>query len=448
MLKKIWHKITKGKTQTPAKQTIPQEQHRINAGHIASAARKTVTDLQKAGYEAYIVGGAIRDLLIGATPKDYDVATNATPSEIRAVFRRSRIIGRRFPIVHVIMGRETIEVTTFRSGGETVQNEQGRIMRDNSYGTLAEDAQRRDFTCNALYYDPSTGQITDFHNGVSDILARRLVIIGNPAERYREDPVRILRAIRLSAKLGFSIDDQTAAPIPNCISCLKNEPSARLFDEILKILMSGYSRRCLEQFRNLDIHSPVHPLLDTMLQASRSKQPDLVVTALKETDQRMREGKSVSVGFILACLMWDNLDTLWQKHLRHGAKPTPALTQAVAELREGMEKGWGVPQKFAATMHGIWILQPQFENRRGTRPFRLLAQGQFRAAYDFLLLRARFGQADQEWADWWQRFQQADQAGREAMIREENAKPAGAPAKRRRKPRTRKPRKSNNNPTE
>ena len=422
MLKKIWHKITGGKNGATAKKTIPQGQCRITKKHISPAAGQAVSRLQEAGYEAYIVGGAIRDLLIGKTPKDYDIATNATPSEIRALFKRSRIIGRRFPIVHIVIGRETIEAATFRSGGEIVQNAQGRIMKDNGYGTLDEDAQRRDFTCNALYFDPVKGEITDFHNGVEDILARRLVIIGEPAERYREDPVRILRAVRLSAKLDFAIEETTAAPIPHYAERLKDEPSARLFDEIQKVLQSGYAGRCLEQFRLLNIPPHIHPLLDALLQAAGGGRPDIINATLKNTDERVRTDKSVSIGFILACLMWDGIDSLWQKHIRHGAKPAPAMGKAITELKETAttEKGWGIPQKFIHTMHEIWILQPQFQNRCGARPYRLLAQERFRAAYDFLVLRTKFGQADKELADWWDRFQHADQEQRAAMIHEQH----------------------------
>ena len=371
MLKKLWRKVAGKPAAEAVKTVLPFDRHGFTADHISFAAEKVVSRLQQAGYEAYVVGGAVRDLLIGAEPKDFDVATNATPEEVRAVFRRSRIIGRRFRIVHVMVGPETIEVTTFRGGGKAVQNEQGRIMKDNTYGTLAEDAGRRDFTCNALYFDPVKGEIIDFHNGVEDVKARRLVMIGDPAERYQEDPVRILRAVRLAGKLGFTVEERTAAPIAKYAGRLKEEPPARLFDEIMKLLFSGYARRCLDQFHTLGIDTPIHPLLDALQQASRGGRPNMVTASLKNTDERLRADKSVSVGFVLAALMWEPLNGYWQKRMERGEKAAPALTEAIAELRETMEKGWGVPQKYAATMREIWVLQPLFDNRRGTRPHRL-----------------------------------------------------------------------------
>ena len=440
MLKKLWRKMAgKAAKEESAKHTIPHAEHGISAAGISRAAEKTVAQLQKAGYEAYIVGGAVRDLLIGAKPKDFDVATNATPEEIRALFRRSRIIGRRFRIVHVQHGPETIEVTTFRGSGGAVQNEHGRIMKDNTYGTLAEDAARRDFTCNALYFDPAKGEIHDFHNGVADIKARRLVMIGNPAERYQEDPVRVLRAVRLAGKLGFTVEERTAAPLAEYAGRLKQEPVARLFDEIMKFLLCGQARRCAEQFRLYEIDQDIHPLLDALRRAVRDKQPNIVTLSLKSTDERVRAGKSVSVGFVLAALMWEQLDSRRQKHMDLGEKTAPALAAAVSDLRDTMEKGWGVPQKFAATMREIWILQPQFDHRHGSRPHRLIAQPRFRAAYDFLVLRAQTGNAEQELADWWTAFQYASPENREQMT--ENApqsENSGGKRKKRRRPRKRK----------
>ena len=437
MLKKLWRKVAGKPAAEAVKTVLPFERHGFTADHISFAAEKVVSRLQQAGYEAYVVGGAVRDLLIGAEPKDFDVATNATPEEVRAVFRRSRIIGRRFRIVHVMVGPETIEVTTFRGGGKAVQNEQGRIMKDNTYGTLAEDAGRRDFTCNALYFDPVKGEIIDFHNGVEDVKARRLVMIGDPAERYQEDPVRILRAVRLAGKLGFTVEERTAAPIAKYAGRLKEEPPARLFDEIMKLLFSGYARRCLDQFHTLGIDTPIHPLLDALQQASRGDRPNMVTASLKNTDERLRADKSVSVGFVLAALMWEPLNGYWQKRMERGEKAAPALTEAIAELRETMEKGWGVPQKYAATMREIWVLQPQFDNRRGARPHRLLAQARFRAAYDFLMLRAQLGQAARELADWWTTFQHADETERAAMTASAPQNPHEG-TKKRRRPRKRK----------
>ena len=438
MLKKIWQKVVKP-TQHSHKQVLPFETHHLDMNALSFAAEKVISRLQQAGFEAYVVGGAVRDLLQGVEPKDFDVATNAKPEEIRQVFRRSRIIGRRFQIVHVMIGPETIEVTTFRGGDKGVQNEQGRIMKDNTYGTLEEDAQRRDFTCNALYFDPIKREIIDYHDGVTDIERKKLVMIGNAAERYQEDPVRILRAVRLSAKLGFEVEEHTAAPIAKYAHRLKEEPPARLFDEVIKILFSGYARRCLEQIAQLGIDTPIHPILDGLQQASKGK-TNLATLALKNTDERLREDKSVSVGFVLAAVLWHDLNQRWQKHLQLGEKNTPALNEAIAELRDTMEKGWGVPQKFAATMREIWVLQPQFDYRRGMRPYRLMAQVRFRAAYDFLILRAQMGEVASEMADWQTQFQHADDAERAMMtVANQTTANTDEAKRKRRKPRKRKP---------
>lgn len=442
MLKKWLHKVLPDKSGKPRarKEVIPFTEHRISADMLSFAAEKVVRRLHNEGFEAYVVGGAVRDLLLGMEPKDFDVATNATPEQIRKVFRRSRIIGRRFQIVHVMIGPETIEVTTFRSGGKVQHNEHGRIMKDNAYGSMEEDAMRRDFTCNALYYDPIRQQIIDFHHGVSDVLARKLVMIGNPAERYQEDPVRVLRAVRLSGKLGFEVEQETAAPIAEYAGRLKQEPVARLFDEIMKLLFSGYASSCLAQFDKLGVRENIHPILSALLKAAKDGQ-SIAAAALRNTDERLRADKSVSVGFVLAAVMWPQLDARWQKNIKSGLKPAPALTQAINDLRD-MEKGWGVPQRFSATMREIWQLQPQFENRKGARPHRLLAQQRFRAAYDFLLLRAETGHADPELAQWWTAFQYADDTLRLEMTASQRGQGAKsgdeAKRKRRRKPRKKK----------
>ncbi|WP_312266643.1 polynucleotide adenylyltransferase PcnB [Neisseria sp.] len=449
MLKKLWHKMVPQKRKLQ-KKVLHFSDHHIDAGMLSFAAEKVVTRLQQAGYEAYVVGGAVRDLLLGIEPKDFDVATNATPEEVRKVFRRSRIIGRRFQIVHVMVGPETIEVTTFRGAGKVQQNEHGRIMKDNTYGSMEEDALRRDFTCNALYYDPVHRQIIDFHNGFEDIRAKRLVMIGDAAGRYQEDPVRILRAVRLSGKLGFEVSEETLAPIAECAQRLRHEPVARLFDEIMKLLFSGHARSCLQQFEKLGVAAEIHPLLDALQRAAKGKQPNIVTLSLKNTDERLRADKSVSVGFVLAAVLWPDVNHRWQQRQKSGERSVAALNGAISDLREDMEKGWGVPQRFAATMREIWVLQPQFDNRRGARPFRLLSQERFRAAYDFLILRVQLGEVDQELVDWWTVFQHADE-----VTRQEMASAAGQPVqqradqssdavgalkkKRRRKPRRKKP---------
>lgn len=447
MLKKWLHKVLPGKSAKTQvhKNVIPFREHRIDAGMLSFAAEKVVKRLHEAGFEAYVVGGAVRDLLLGVEPKDFDVATNATPEQVHKLFRRSRIIGRRFQIVHVMVGPETIEVTTFRGGNKAVQNAHGRIMKDNTYGTIEEDAMRRDFTCNALYYDPIRQEIIDFHQGLGDVADKKLVMIGEAAERYQEDPVRILRAVRLSGKLGFEVETQTAAPIPQCAGRLKHEPVARLFDEIMKLLFSGHARECLRQLNVLGVSDDIHPLL-TALKSADSPDNRIIALALKNTDERLRDDKSVSVGFVLASILWPQLNHYWQRNLARGQKPAPALTDAINTLRDTVEKGWGVPQRFSATMREIWQLQPHFDNTRGARPHRLLSQARFRAAYDFLVLRGQVGEVDKDLVQWWTDFQHADDETRAGMTlaaqqrSQQEQRNGDAPKrKRRRRPRKKKP---------
>ncbi|MCF7529672.1 polynucleotide adenylyltransferase PcnB [Neisseria lisongii] len=438
MLKKWLHKMLPAKSGRPSvrKQIIPFREHRISAEMLSFAAEKVVSRLHEAGFQAYVVGGAVRDLLLGVEPKDFDVATDATPEQVRKIFRRSRIIGRRFQIVHVMVGPETIEVTTFRGGDKAVQNAQGRIMKDNTYGSIEEDAMRRDFTCNALYYDPIRQEILDFHHGVQDVAAGRLVMIGEPAARYQEDPVRILRAVRLSGKLGFDVEERTAAPIAEYAGRLKHEPVARLFDEILKLLFSGHARKCLQQINTLCLPDDIHPLLTALKSAAKSENR-IISLALKNTDERLRADKSVSVGFVLAAVLWPQLNRYWQQYREAGYKPAAAINEAVNTLKDTIEQGWGVPQRFSATMREIWQLQPQFEHTRGARPHRLLAQARFRAAYDFLVLRGQTGDADQQLIQWWTDFQHADESVRTEMTAasrpEKNAASSDKPKRRRRR---------------
>lgn len=433
MLKKWLQKVLPKKTVPPARQRIlPFSEHRIKADQLSFAAEKVIKRLQNAGYQAYVVGGAVRDLLLGVTPKDFDVATNATPEEVRKLFRRSRIIGRRFPIVHVMVGPDTIEVTTFRGGEINSQNELGRIMKDASFGTLMQDAMRRDFTANALYYDPFKQQVLDYHHGMEDIRDRRLVMIGEPLARYQEDPVRMLRAVRLSGKLGFSVEAATAQPISQCASLLQREPSARLFDEILKILFCGHAVACLHQLRALGL-TGVHPLLDALMPAIEEQQ-NIVTLTLQNTDERLRQEKSVSIGFVLAAVLWPRVQQAWQQYLHSGVSANGAMNMAIADERAYLDKSWGIPQRYSIMMREIWVLQPQFDARRGARPFRLIHQKRFRAAFDFLCLRAQLAEVDQDIAQWWQQFQHAEEIEQQQMIQHAaTSEQAVAKRKRRRK---------------
>lgn len=421
MLKKFIRKVLHlGATQyaatskTPPPQIIPYFEHGINADALNFAAEKVVKRLQNGGFDAFVVGGAVRDLLLGIEPKDFDIATNAAPEEVRKLFRRSRIIGRRFKIVHVMVGPETIEVTTFRGGVVDQHNEHGRIMKDNTYGTQAEDAMRRDFTCNALYFNPKDETIIDYNHGFADIKAKRLMMIGDPAERYKEDSVRILRAARLSAKLGFTLEVKTAKPIVSHAYLLQQEPPARLFDELLKLLLSGSAKQCLNKIQEFGVPTDVFPLLQAVL--GQNHLNPFADIALHNTDMRIRAGKSVSVGFLMAALLWQPVQSKWQFYLEQGQKATPALIAAMNDVQDSLDNRFSIPRRFSATMREIWLLQPQFEVRVGVRPFKILTQARFRAAYDFLLLRIQVGEQTTELGEWWTTFQQVSVQRQQEMI--------------------------------
>ncbi|RXZ42460.1 polynucleotide adenylyltransferase PcnB [Crenobacter cavernae] len=411
----------------------PVTQHGVHRDRLSFAALKITTRLQEAGFQAYVVGGAVRDLMLGVDPKDFDVATNATPEEVHHLFRRSRIIGRRFRIVHVMVGPETIEVTTFRGGEVGDKNETGRIMADNTYGSQEEDAHRRDFTVNALFYDPSDETVIDYHHGVKDLNAKKLVMIGQPARRYQEDPVRMLRAVRLAAKLGFEIDEATQKPIRSHAHLLKNEPPARLFDELLKLLHSGQGFECLKKLSDEGLSHGNFPLLAAVMDEPGSEA--FVKLALDSTDARIRADKPVSVGFLLATMLWHQVYNRWQRRVENGEKSVGALLEAMADVEALQDNDFAIPRRFSTTMREIWMLQPRFESRSGQRPFRFLEQPRFRAAYDFLALRAEVGEVDRELVDWWTRFQSANDDTRLDMIAnvKDDGPRAGAQRKRRRR---------------
>lgn len=438
MIKKIIRKILPKSAKKPQERCLTIQQHPLRADMLNFAAEKVVKRLHQSGFEAYVVGGAVRDLLLGREPKDFDVATNASPEEVRKIFRRSRIIGRRFQIVHVMVGPETIEVTTFRGGEADAHNEQGRIMRDNRFGTRASDAARRDFTCNALYYDPVREVLFDDHHGVADIQARRLVMIGDPSERFREDPMRILRAVRLSAKLGFDVAPDIKSAITEHGHLVRSEPIARLFDEIMKELLCGHAEACLQQLRELGVPADTHPLFQAVERQDDAVQQQFLHRVLSETDARVQADKPVSVGFILAALLWGTVRRRWQQNLATGMRPAHALQTAIAEVKEGTEKGWGVPHRFSGMMREIWQLQPRFDIMSGKRPLSLLTQERFRAAYDFYVLRAKSGDASPDTADWWTRFQAVSDEERENMLNAAKARSNNPDAPKRRR-RRRKP---------
>jgi poly(A) polymerase len=418
MIRKLLRRVFTRNSAKPQAEAsvIPLAQHGIRREMISSAARKVCSGLQEAGFKAYVVGGAVRDLIARIEPKDYDVATNATPEEVRHVFRRARIIGRRFRIVHVMFGPETIEVSTFRAmhDGDTETDEHGRVLRDNVWGSIEEDAARRDFTVNALYYDPSTEAVLDYHQGVADLKQKTLRMIGEPQARYREDPVRMLRAVRLAAKLGLEIEGATRKPIRDLSGLLQNVPSARLFDEMLKLLASGYAVSSLRRLCDEDLHHGLLPLLDVILEQPQGER--FVWLALENTDARVRADKPISPGFLFATLLWHQVLTSWEKRRELGENTQPALFGAMDDVLASQAEKLAITRRIVADITEIWALQPRFDKRNGKAPFRLIEQARFRAGYDFLRLRAESGEIDLELPEWWDTFANADTLEREGML--------------------------------
>jgi len=438
MFRKLFHRVFRRGSPLPLDRSdkpglIPLARHGIHREHVSPGARRTCEVLQKEGFTAYVVGGAVRDLIAGIVPKDYDIATNATPEQVRSLFRRSRIIGRRFQIVHVMQGSETLEVSTFRAAhdADTAKDEHGRVLRDNVFGSMAEDAARRDFTVNALYYDPTTQIVHDYHHGVADLKQKTLRMIGEPTVRYREDPVRMLRAVRLSAKLGLTLDPAVRAPIREMAGLIENVPAARLFDEMLKLLFSGHAVECVKRLRDEGLHHGLLPLLDVILEQPLGEK--FVMLALASTDARVKAGKSLSPGYLFATLLWHEVLANWEIRKARRELPTPAMYEAMDEVLDQQGEKLAITRRIAGDIKEIWALQPRFEKRAGKSPHRLLEQPRFRAAYDFLALRAESGEIDAELATWWHDFQMADFAEREAMLI-----PGTGPKKRRRR-RSKKP---------
>ncbi len=437
-----------GRRRFGKREEVPASVHGIDPQLVDRRAFEVVRTLKEAGYQAYIVGGAVRDLLLGLKPKDFDVATDATPEEVKALFRRAFIIGKRFRIVHVVFGRgrehDVVEVSTFRAyldnsaaeqvaGNERTSKAQlagmqhavdasGRVLRDNVWGPQEEDAARRDFTVNAMYYDPETQVVVDYHKGIQDAHKRVLRMIGDPASRYREDPVRIIRAVRFAAKLshlGFTLDPKTARPLVECEPLLRDVPQSRLFDEMLKLLQTGHALATIEQLKKLGLEKGIYPLLDIVVE--RAGDP-LVHAALADTDRRVSEGKAVAPSFLLACVLWQDVESGWQRRLEEGEHAFPALQGAIDEVFErriGDVSGRG---KLAADMREIWVMQPRFDKRSGNTPYSMVAHIRFRAGFDFFRLRADIGDVADGLVEWWQEFYVTDDARRQdllAQVREE-----------------------------
>lgn len=348
--------------------------------------------LQEEGYEAYIVGGSVRDLLLGKVPKDYDVATDAIPEEVKTVFPRARLIGRRFRLAHVRLGGTLIEVATFRgpqvNEDDDHMHHNGRILRDNVWGNLEEDAVRRDFTINALFLDPISGDIQDFVGGYKDLAERKLRLIGDPVTRYREDPVRLLRAARFVAKLGVELGDETAKPVNELAHLLKDIPPARMFEEVCKLFMTGHASRTLETLQRLQLTRVLFPVLKPKGQSGKVKTGILMETAMKNTDQRIVQQKPVTPAFLFAALFWNPVRQRAETLQAGGLSESQALAQAADEVMSEQVLRTAVPRRFSVITRQIWTMQPRFNHTHGRRAKSLMKERRFRAAYDFLLLRA------------------------------------------------------------
>lgn len=428
-------------TRTNGPQHISKQRHGIDRRNVSRHAIKVCEVLHQHGYQAYIVGGAVRDLIAGLEPKDFDVATNATPEQIRPLFRRARIIGRRFQLVHVVFGQEIIETSTFRAPASDTQetDDHGRILRDNVFGTHEQDAARRDFTLNALYYDPHTEEVIDFHRGVDDLKHRVVRMIGDPRTRYREDPVRMLRAVRFAVKLNAKIDPATRAPIQSMANLLENVPASRLFDEMLKLLTCGHAMDCVVQLRQDGLHHGILPLLDVILEQPGGEK--FVNITLERTDTRVRSGKSVSPSFLFAALLWHLVDTRWKQNMAGGEHSATALIQAADSVLDEQTEKLAIQKRFASDMREIWFMQPRFERRLPKTIWRMSEQPRFRAAVDFLQLRAAASEFDSVLAQWWMDFANAEHDQRAEMLEELARQPrehAGSTARSRSRSRRRK----------
>ncbi len=420
---------------------IPREQHVISRKDISPNALRVLYRLREAGFGAFLVGGAVRDLLVGGHPKDFDVATDATPEEVKSLFRNCRLIGRRFRLAHVVFGREIIEVATFRansddgSGDREVEN--GRLVRDNVYGTIEEDAIRRDFTCNALYYAIEDFSVRDYVGGFDDVQARVMRLIGDPEQRYREDPVRMLRAVRLAAKLGFEIEPATAGPIPRLAGLLADAAPARLFEEVLKLFLSGHG---VASFEGLERHGLLDALFPESAAALRSNRSGalrrMLIAGLGNTDQRVANDEPVSPAFLFALLLWPAFCRTLAMLQAQGVPVEEAQRRAADRVTLHEIERVALPRRFSLPMQEIWLLQTRFSSRQRKRVFRTLAHPRFRAAFDFLALRQIASPDHAADVEFWREAQQ--QSGQELVSAIESAQvelgdDTPAPHKRRRR---------------
>lgn len=430
---------------------IPRQEHGISRKDISENALKVLYRLNKAGFEAYLVGGGVRDLLLNKQPKDFDIATNATPEEVRKLFRNCRLVGRRFRLAHILFGRDVIEVATFRghhagdkSDKAAARSNDGMLLRDNVYGTIDEDAERRDFTINALYYNIDDFSVRDYAGGVEDLKNHTIRLIGDPETRYREDPVRMLRAVRFAAKLDMRINEATAAPIPALAHLLRDIPAARLFEESLKLLQSGQGLATYRLLRDFNLFSPLFPLLDEhFTEDHSSKCEKMLELVLKSTDARVAKDQRINPAFMFAAMLWYPLETRAEEiAFESGLSYYDAFMVAANDILDEQVKSIAIPRRFTAMIRDIWQLQLRLSRRSGNRAYKLLEQNKFRAAFDFLEMRGEIeGGQLKELATWWDEFQKADRDGRYEMVQLLNKASAAKKIRRRRKskPRSRKP---------
>lgn len=417
-------------------QRLTRKEHDISRKDISENTLKVLYRLKKHGYQAYLVGGGVRDLLLGKHPKDFDVVTNALPEEIRKVFANCRLIGRRFRLAHVHFGREIIEVATFRKYVEhahedVAHSEAGLILRDNVYGSLEEDAWRRDFTVNALYYNIADFSVMDFTGGIQDLKAKRLRMIGDTQARYREDPVRMLRAIRFAAKLDFQLSPELVKPIPELKALITHVPSARLFEEMMKLFHSGAAQKAFELLIKYDLFGLIFPQTQACLEDKTYPTQALLEAVFANTDRRIAEDKTITPVFILAALLWHPILKRAQAYVDDGMKLFPARLKAIEECLSEQLKRISMPRRIAYGAREVWVLQQRMFNPHGKRAERLIQEPRFKAAFDFLLLRSQAGEPVSDLAHWWESYLQSDEGERKRLVR--NISPSGKSKKQKKK---------------
>lgn len=440
-------------------QVFQRQEHGISRKDISENALKVLYRLNKGGYDAYLVGGGVRDLLLHKQPKDFDIATNATPEEIKSLFRNCRLIGRRFRLAHILFGRDVIEVATFRGhhsdapvkvevkdkadakGKQQIssKSQEGMLLRDNVYGTIDEDAERRDFTINAMYYSAKDFTVTDYANGIEDLNNRIVRLMGDPETRYREDPVRMLRAVRFAAKLDMTIEEKTAAPIEELAPLLRDIPSARLFEESLKLLQAGQGLATYKLLRQYNLFQQLFPILaDHFTEDHSSQTEQMIEHILAATDKRIAEDKRVNPAFIYAAMLWYPLTTRAEEiSFASGLAFYDAFMVAANDILDEQVRSIAIPRRHTTTVRDIWQQQIRFSRRSGKRAFKMMEHPKFRAAYDFMEMRSHFeGDDIVELTSWWNEFQNADRPLRGKMVQEINEDGGRRP--RRRRPQRRK----------